>query len=208
MSGVLRHIGKTANTDRRLVVVYMQIPDREDHALVVDTDSLPSKYHDDLMQLVQGEGQKTTVLADLLQRRIMPSTGLDILTTLHHAGQLQAVPAANVIMMPYPNQGIPLPKILEVMKGEPAPEAEIEHTENRIIENQNIEKYDAQESIAKNLLIEADMLAAEAHAKREKAYSMVPALRPKAPKVNQEQVTEIPTTDIAPKTRAKKVSSK
>lgn len=209
MSGILRHIGKTSNTDRRLVVVYMQIPGREDHALVVDTDSLPTKYHDDLMQVVQGEGQKQAVLADILQRRIMPSTGLDMLTTLHHANQLQAMPAQNVIMLPYPNQGIPLPNIIEVMSGEPAPEPEVEHAENRIIENQNIEKYDANENIAKNLLIEADMLAQEAHAKREKAYSMAPALRPKAPKAAPAApATEIPTAEVPAKTRAKKASTK
>ena len=178
---ILRHIGKMASTDRRLVVVYMQIPGREDHALVVDSDALHPKYHDELMQLVKGEGQKFPVLADLLGRRILSYTNQDMLTSLHQAGKLDAVPVKNVIMLPQPNQAIPLVKLIELMnaangKAPVAPVAE-ENLENRVIENQNIDRNNAQYQIAANILEEAKMLEAEAKRKRETAYNTYPPLR-------------------------------
>lgn len=193
MAEIMRHVGKTTNTDRRLVVVYMQIPGREDHALVVDTDSLPTKYHDDLMQVVQGEAQKEPVLANILSRRIMPSTGVDMMSSLHHANQLQAVPISNIVMLPAPNQGVPLSKLIEFMGKGPAAKAPDEHRENRIVENQNIDKDDAVYSIAKGLIFEADMLVGEANRKREQAYAMYPAMRPTERKTTFVDVEGLPT---------------
>ena len=40
-----KHIGRIANTDQRVVVVFMQIPGKDDHALVVSTDNLPERFH-------------------------------------------------------------------------------------------------------------------------------------------------------------------
>lgn len=184
MADLLRHIGKTSNTDRRVVVVYMQIPGREDHALVVDTDSLPHKYHDDLMQVIQGEAQKEPVLANILSRRIMPSTGLDMLTSLHQAGQLQALPIEKIIMLPQPNRPVPLSKLVEFMGKNEVQAKEIEENQfrdNRVVENQAIEKDNSVYNIANNLLIEANMLQSEADRKRKQAYEMYPNLRPVAP---------------------------
>jgi hypothetical protein len=179
---MVRHVGKTASTDSRLVIVYMQIPDRPDHALVVNTDSLPQKFHDELMTIVQGEGQKEAVLGDILSRRISASTGADLLTSLHYAGQLQPIPVSNVIMLPQPNQPIPLTKILEVMNPNSLPKEAPKPTdasrENRVIENQAIDKDDQKYQIASNILAEAKMLEAEANNKREQAYAIYPALRP------------------------------
>lgn len=181
MAGMVRHVGKTANTDRRLVVVYMQIPGRPDHALVVDTDSLPQKYHDDLMTIVQGEGQKEPILGDILGRRIMPATGTDMMTALHHAGQLQPIPTKNVIMLPQPNQPIPLDKLIDLMNPSNTPEVVTPADtlrENRVIENQNIDKEDQKYQIAANVLAEARMLEDDARRKYEAAYDIYPPLRP------------------------------
>lgn len=194
MAEITKHVGKLKNTDRRIVVVYMQIPGREDHALVIDTDALPARYHDDLMSIVQGEGQHSTVLADILGRRIMPYTGVDMLSTLHSAGAMQAVPVSNIIMLPNPNQGIPLVDLLKHMgRVNPEPAAQVTQTEyrdNRIVENQAIDRDDAKFQIAANILAEAKMLDDEAARKRESAYSIYPALRPVA--------TVAPTTAAAP----------
>ncbi len=179
---MVRHVGKSASTDSRLVVVYMQIPGREDHALVINTDSLPQKFHDELMVIVQGEGQKERVLGDILGRRISATTGTDILTSLHHAGQLQPTPVSNVIMLPQPNQPIPLTKLLEIMNPGTAPAAPAPTVDpvrdNRVVENQAIDKDDQKYQIAANVLTEAKMLEAEAINKREQAYAIYPALRP------------------------------
>lgn len=189
MSNFTKHVGKTTNTDRRIVVVYMQIPGREDHALVVDTDALPARYHDDLMTIVQGEGQHSTVLADILSRRIMPYTGADMLSTLHAANALQAIPISNVIMLPQPNHGIPLTDVLKHMGKSTIPTdvapveqvKETEYRDNRIVENQAIDKQNEKYQIAANILMEAKMLEDDAARKREAAYQIYPALRPVTP---------------------------
>jgi len=206
MADIVRHVGKTVNTDRRVVVVYMQIPGREDHALVVDTDSLPSKYHDDLMQVIQGEAQKEPVLANILTRRIMPSTGIDMLTSLHQAGQLQPVPVDKIIMLPQPNRPVPLPKLIEYMAQaeDRAPVSAKENTEfrdNRIVENQAIEKDSAVYNIAKNLIIEADMLQSEANRKRQQAYDMYPALAPKSTNVDTADIPAVKVDEMIEATK-------
>lgn len=185
MADLMRHIGKTVNTDRRLVVVFMQIPGREDHALVIDTDALPSRFHDDLMAVVQGEGQNVVVLGELLGRRVMPYSGANMLETLHQANALQAVPATNVVMLPAPNYPVPLTELLKNMgKSVNQPEVaeqvkETVYRDNRIVENQEIDRSNQQYQIAANILAEAEMLSDESARKREQAYQMYPALRPK-----------------------------
>ncbi|MNK56474.1 hypothetical protein D3C87_755150 [compost metagenome] len=186
MSELMKHIGKTSNTDRRLVVVFMQIPQREDHALVIDTDALPSRFHDDLMAVVQGEGQNVPVLGDLLGRRVMPYSGNNMLATLHAANALQAIPVNNVIMLPAPNHPIALSELLKIMGKAPnKPEVaeqvqETVYRDNRIVENQEIDRNDQKYQIAANILAEAELLADESNRKREQAYQMYPALRPVA----------------------------
>ncbi len=184
MAELMRHIGKTTNTDRRLVVVFMQIPGREDHALVIDTDALPSRFHDDLMAVVQGEGQNNPVLGELLGRRVMPYSGANMLETLHQANALQAVPVSNVVMLPAPNYPVPLTELLKNMGKAPnKPEVaeqvqETVYRENRIVENQEIDRNNQAYQIAANILAEAKMLDEEASRKREQAYQLYPALRP------------------------------
>ena len=116
MSTPQRHIGRMARTDQRLIVIFMQIPDREDHALIVASDSLPPRFEQALMQVVQSpEGQNAQDLGTVLARRLMPDTNASLLTTLHTAGLLQPVPVDNIVMFPLPNQAYPLRKILESM---------------------------------------------------------------------------------------------
>lgn len=105
-----------ARTDQRLIVIFMQIPDREDHALIVASDSLPPRFEQALMQVVQSpEGQNAQDLGTVLARRLMPDTNASLLTTLHTAGLLQPIPVDNIVMFPLPNQAYPLRKILESM---------------------------------------------------------------------------------------------
>lgn len=116
MSAPQRHIGRMNNTDQRLIVIFMQIPDREDHALIVASDSLPPRFEQALMQVVQSpEGQNAQDLGTVLARRLMPDTNVSLLTTLHTAGLLQPIPVDNIVMFPLPNQAYPLRKILESM---------------------------------------------------------------------------------------------
>jgi hypothetical protein len=111
-----RHLARMANTDQRVVVVFMQVPGREDHALVVATDNLPPRWEQFLMQVVESpEGQSEPDLGLVLGRRLMPDTTDTLMAALHSAGLLRAVPINNVIMFPEPNRPYPLSTILRGM---------------------------------------------------------------------------------------------
>ena len=49
MAAFTRHIGRVPNTGARIVVVFRQLPDEPDQALIVYSDALTDRYHDDLM---------------------------------------------------------------------------------------------------------------------------------------------------------------
>lgn len=181
-----KHIGKIANTDQRCVVVYMQIPGREDHALVVSTDNLPPRFEQALMTIVESkEAQAETTLGTVMQRRVLPDTGENLLQALHERGMLRAVHVDQVVMMPVPNMPFPLRGILRDLgrhvPGE-APAKEAVERFNPHANNTAALDHETKLNIARNLLVEADMLSSEAANKREKAYAFAPELRrPTAP---------------------------
>lgn len=187
-----RHIGKMANTDQRLVVVFMQIPGKEDHALVVPTDTLPARYEQAVMDILESpEGQAEETLANVLSRRLMPDTGKPVLVALHEAGMLKAIPIKNIMMMPQPNMPFPLSSILEslgrdmtVKEPSPtnyvAPEVTAIEKYNQIQVNQKIEGVENRRAIYQNLMIEAQLLDGEAEKKRQAAYKVCPEMAPGA----------------------------
>ena len=193
MSTFKKHVGRIRNTDRRCVVVYMQIPGNEQNALIVDTDALPDRFHDALMDIIDSsEGQQTPHLHTLLQRRILPDLGLDMMNALHTYGQLRAVDIDNIVMYPAPNAPCPLRTIVDYMNGEDAPPEVNLELENRVLENQRTDSSQAQHDIANNILRQARDLEEEANRKREQAYRLVPSLRPDAQGNVNPQVTGSP----------------
>lgn len=179
---IKRHIGRLKNTDRRIVVVFLQIPNKEDHALVVDTDSLPDSYHDALMHVVDSiEGQQTPVLANILNRRILPDTGQDIMSSLHVRGLMQAQPISNILMFPRPNMPMPLEDIIKMMKQTPAEaKADIETARDRFQESVSLDGAEKNEAQARNLIQQALDLKSEADRKLQQAYDIAPQFRPQA----------------------------
>lgn len=176
-----RHIGKIANTDHRCLVVYMQIPGREDHALIVSTDNLNPRFEQALMAVVESkEGQAAVNLGEVMQRRIMQDTGEYLLQALHERGMLRAVHIDQVVMMPVPNMPFPLRGVLRDMGREVPGEVPLKESVERFNPHANNSAALTDENklnIARNLLVEASLLDAEAKNKREKAYAYAPELR-------------------------------
>lgn len=180
----MRHIGKLVNTDTRCVVVFMQIPGDDSHALIVSTDYLNPRLEEALMSIVKSpEGQGDAVLANVLNRRLLPDTGQNVLQALHEGNLLRKVHVDQVIMLPQPNMPFPLRKVIELM-GNASPAISQEHpviSEEKYNPHvQNAQAMDAESRIgvSRNLMIEAEMLESEARAKRERAYLLNPDLRP------------------------------
>src|ERR1700750_8161 len=113
---MMRHVAKIANTDQRCVVAFMQIPNREDHALVIPTDNLPPRFEQAVMDVLKSpEGQQETDFGVVLSRHLLPDTGQNILETLHNQGRLVPVSVHQVLMMPTPNNPVKLSAILETL---------------------------------------------------------------------------------------------
>jgi hypothetical protein len=176
-----RHIGKIKNTDQRCVVVFMQIPGKEDHALVVSTDNLPPRFEQALMDIVEStEGQADAVLANVLSRRLLGDTGQPVLQALHESGFLRTVHIDQVVMLPLPNMPFPLRQIIIDMGGTAPVSMEPQAVAEKFNPHTtNADAADAQTKLglARGLLIEAEMLEGDARRKREQAYRYAPELK-------------------------------
>lgn len=182
MMDIIRHVGKVVNTDQRCVVAFMQIPNREDHALVIPTDNLPPRYEQAVMDLLTtNEGQTEETFANVLSRHLMPDTRETILESLHNTGKLVAVPVNNIVMLPRPNQPVKLNFILEQLgrlTQQQVPNQFAAEKFNPHTANQRADQSENARAIARNLLVEAEMLETEAKKKRDLAYAQDASLRP------------------------------
>jgi len=201
----LKHVGRHAGTGQRLVVVFLQLPDEKENALVVYSDSLPDRYHDALMEAVESpEGQAATGLYEVLTRKVFWH-GTPMLQTLHQENILRKVPTASIIMTPNSNTSVPLNDILEQMSEEGTAEVPVNDTTqtpepSQVDTNVEESKQDENRQIAQNLMVQAQLLEQDAVAKREEAYKYDPSLRPKETK-SKVRVTKAQTD--APKKRGR-----
>jgi hypothetical protein len=191
-----RHIAKLRNTDQRVVVLFMQIPDRSDHALVAPMENLSSHVEQLLMEIVESaEGQADPTLANVLGRRLVGNTGKSMLQVLHESQLLRAVHIDQVIMYPQPNMPFPLRDIIEKIGPNtlPPPSDEtLEANEKFNPHNNNAAARAVEErlAIAKNLLAEAEDLQDAATRKRQDAYRIAPELSQATAKAAESQSAE------------------
>jgi hypothetical protein len=113
----LRHVGKQG--DRKVAVVFREVPGDDHLALVVFTELLGQNIHDPMMRCIESDiGQNSESLADALNRAYTKD-GRQILQVLHQEGMLKRVSCESIIMTPQPGVSIKLNelnKILNEMK--------------------------------------------------------------------------------------------
>lgn len=201
----LKHVGRHSGTGQRLSVVFLQLPDEKENALVVYSDSLPDRYHDSFMEAVESpEGQASKNLYEVLTRKVFWH-GTPMLETLHKEGLLRKLPTGSIIMTPNSNSSVPLNDILAQIGDveiEDTPVNDTTQTPEPSQVDTNVEesKQDENKQIAQNLLIQAQLLEQDAVAKRNEAYKYDPSLKPAEPK-SKVRVTKAKTD--APKKRGR-----
>jgi hypothetical protein len=113
----LRHIGK--HGDRKVAIVFREVPGEPHMALVVYTEVLGQNIHDPLMACIESDiGQNSEDLA-LALNRTHTKDGNIILQKLHAEGMLKKIRTELVVMTPQPGTQIKLDelnKILDEMK--------------------------------------------------------------------------------------------
>lgn len=188
MATFIKHVGKHTGTSTRLSVVFMRLPDEPESALVVFSDSLPDKYHEDFMKAVESrEGQAAKELYEVLSRKVFWN-GLVMLDTLHNEGLLRKVPVDTIVMTPNSHTSLPLADLLVQMdeitggKGTNTPEEMGQTFTENVQEQIDMDAEGDNKKIAQNLLIQAVMLEEEADRKRAEAIKFDPSLTDKAEK--------------------------
>jgi hypothetical protein len=207
MANIKKHVGKVKSTDKRCVVVFMQLPDEKNHALIIDVEALQPRYEQILLEVVDSqEGQNENDLASAMARRTVQESGRTVLEEFHVHGLMRKEPIENIIMMPRPNAPFPLRDILEqlgkldetVAEAPAVPNNNAEVKYNAFTNNMNAQDEEKRQAMAMNFLMEADMLVAEANKKREQAYAVAPELRPrkaaKAVVAAEPVLAEVPET--------------
>jgi hypothetical protein len=122
MSRFLKHVGK--HGDRKVAVIFRQIPGDDHMCLVVYTELLNQNIHDPLIACIESpEGQAAENLADALNRSYTKDGNI-ILHVIHREGMMKRVQTEHVMMTPSPNQKIKLSELNgilnEMSKGEEA----------------------------------------------------------------------------------------
>jgi len=119
---MLKHIGK--HNEKKIVVLYREVPGEDHMCLVVYSDLLPRIYHDAVMQVLESPvGQQSESFADALYRNMMPD-GINALEALHKNGLIKKVATNQVIMTPTPASTVRLDELNSILnemkKGEEA----------------------------------------------------------------------------------------
>lgn len=183
LEGLKKHAGTLNNTGVRVCVVFRKLPTDDTHCLIVQTERLPDSYHDYMIQTLNSrEALETNDFYEVLNRRTFPD-GTNCLTSLHQKGFLKKEPVTNVTMFPLPNQPVPLElinatidkKVEEYMKKQKAVPAG-----DSVADTVNAARASGADpaAIAKGLIFQAEVMEADALAKREEAYLMAPELKP------------------------------
>lgn len=119
---MIKHIGR--HSDKKIVVLYRQVPGEDHMCLVVYSDLLPRIYHDSVMTVLESAvGQQAESLADAIFRSMMPD-GINALEALHKNGLIKKINTNQVIMTPTPSNTVRLDELNEILnemqKGEAA----------------------------------------------------------------------------------------
>ena len=195
MVQLLKHVGKFG--EKPCVVVFRELPGEQDQCLIVQTDNLESRQHDDLMNVVQSsEAQQANDISEVLFRRQF-TDGSNMLNTLHYSKKLQKVPVGLVHLTPAPNQALALEdvnaEIRKIKGGYTAPINDAAHLNDTSTQSISTPEEEAiaengegdVAGIAKTLLTQATLMEedgrrmiTEAEAKKQEAFRLDPTLRP------------------------------
>jgi hypothetical protein len=232
MAELRRHTGKLKNTGQRCIVVFRELPDEPDSALIVQPDQLPDAYHSNLMSVLDETAtQQELELSEILNRRMF-NDGVVMLQALHSKGFLTKTSVDNVDLYPLPNTPLPLREANIAINAAKGGDFAARSAENKNKHDakaglsgsqvpvdgqagfrnltEGVVPTDAGEdsaAVAAGLIVQAELLEQDAMALRDKAYMLDESLRPSKgrPKLSDEERAR--RTDIKNKKRRDEYAS-
>ena len=215
----VKHIGKHNN--RKVAIVFRQVPDEDHMALVCYTETVPTMFHDAIMQVIESPaGQNTDDLSEVLHRNFL-TDGRGILEGLHGEGMLKKVPTSQVIVTPNPQSHVRLDELNKIINdlktGNDAAEKMRELDENSGLVDPTQRQIEQPQEVpqatdgvlddgalavnlieqSKAMALQAEQLLAESKRLQEEAYTLDGSLKPKAAKkksVRKKSVTKKKST--------------
>lgn len=107
MAQFIKHVGVNGN-QKKVVVVFREVPGDSDSALVIPTDNLPQLYHDDLIRAIESTNCQASLDPSEYLFRQSFHDGTNMLNTIHQRGWMLKVPTKSVVMTPRPGLNINL----------------------------------------------------------------------------------------------------
>jgi hypothetical protein len=112
---MIKHIGRMAKNQRKVIVAYKIVPNEPDQCIVVTTENLMADEHDTLIKLVESAaGQEADDLATVMARTPLPD-GRNMLAAFHTTGKMVKVPTNTVEMTPTTQSKIMLSELNELI---------------------------------------------------------------------------------------------
>lgn len=110
---MLKHIGKIG--DRKVAIVFREVPGEEHMALIVYPDIMPAHIHDSVMKVLESDvGQTAENLGDAMFRSLL-SDGRAMLQTLHSEGMIKKVQAKQVVVTPNATSHVNLEELNKII---------------------------------------------------------------------------------------------
>ncbi len=111
---MLKHIGK--HSDRKVAIVFREVPNEEHMCLIVYPETLPVTVHDSVMRVIESDvGQQAENLGDALFRSLLPD-GRPILQTLHSEGMIKKVQTSQIVVTPNASSHVRLDEMNSIIR--------------------------------------------------------------------------------------------
>jgi len=111
---MIKHVGR--HGDRKVAIVFREIPGEEHMCLVVYTETLPVAMHDSLMRALESPTCQTAEnLGDALFRELF-NDGRPMLQTFHAEGMLKKVQTKQVVVTPNPSSHVNLEEMNNILR--------------------------------------------------------------------------------------------
>jgi hypothetical protein len=95
-----KHVGQVVGTGKKCVVFFRTIPNEPTSCLVVQTEDIPTLYHDDIINAVENETAQEDMDFYKYAQRTQFHDGRTILEGCHQSGWLMKYPTSEIMMLP------------------------------------------------------------------------------------------------------------
>jgi len=111
---MLKHIGR--HGDRKVAILFREVPNEEHMCLVIYPDTLPTHIHNSIMVTLESPaGQAATQLSEVLHRNLLPDSRAQ-LEALHKEGMIKKVPTAQIIVTPTAQSSVKLDEMNKIIR--------------------------------------------------------------------------------------------